>query len=123
MRALTQIILMYTAPDGTVYERPLTDLPEAGTLIDPETGDDLELTGWRPAADDDCGHNNERLRDDRLVECIDCKKVFRPGEHLFTVTVSGCTAEQAHTVMNERISPDEDYGFDYEIGYKAVSTS
>lgn len=120
MRALAQIILMYTAPDGTVYEQPLTDITTAGTLIDPETGDDMELTGWRFSNEVECGHNNERLRDDRLVECIDCKTVFRPDSHRFTVTVTGCTAEQADQVLNERISPDEDYGFDYEIGYEAA---
>lgn len=38
-------------------------------------------------------------------------------DHTFTVTVSGCTAEQAAQVMNERLSPDEDYGFAYELGY------
>lgn len=101
MRALTEIILMYTAPDGTVYEQPLRDLPDAGTLIDPETGDDLELSGWRPS--------------DEAPAAADV--------HLFTVTVSGCTAEEAQVVMNERISPDEDYGFDYEIGYEVASAN
>lgn len=35
--------------------------------------------------------------------------------HTFTVTVTGCTTEQATQVMTERIGPDEDYGFDYSI--------
>lgn len=38
--------------------------------------------------------------------------------HDFLVTVTGCNAAQADQVMNERISPDEDYGFDYAIGYQ-----
>jgi hypothetical protein len=38
----------------------------------------------------------------------------------FLVTVSGCDAAQAETVMQERITPDEDYGFDYEIGYRSA---
>lgn len=41
-----------------------------------------------------------------------------PTDHKFVVTVSGCTKEQAEQVMNERISPDEDYGFEYSIGYE-----
>jgi hypothetical protein len=40
------------------------------------------------------------------------------AEHQFTVTVSGCTYEQAEQVMNERTQHDEDYGFDYTIGYR-----
>lgn len=40
--------------------------------------------------------------------------------HDFVVTVSGCTPEQAEQVLNERISPEEDYGFDYEVGFKKL---
>lgn len=40
-------------------------------------------------------------------------------EHRFVVTVSGCTKEQAEQVMNERISYDEDYGFEYSIGHES----
>lgn len=36
-------------------------------------------------------------------------------EHTFTITVSGCTAEQAQQVISERIDHDEDYGFPYQI--------
>lgn len=39
-------------------------------------------------------------------------------EHTYLVTVSGCTADQAGQVMNERLAEDEDYGFFYEIGYR-----
>lgn len=39
------------------------------------------------------------------------------AEHTFTVTVSGCSAEEARQVMAERIYHDEDYGFDYQIGF------
>lgn len=35
--------------------------------------------------------------------------------HRFTVTVSGCTWEQAVRVMAERVHVDEDYGFAYRI--------
>lgn len=43
-------------------------------------------------------------------------------EYTFTVTVRGCTGEQAQRVMAERILHDEDYGFDYEIDYKSEGT-
>lgn len=43
-----------------------------------------------------------------------------PDGHGFLVTVSGCTAEQAERVVNERLAPDEDYGFPYELGWEAA---
>lgn len=33
----------------------------------------------------------------------------------FEVLVQYCSAEEAEIVMNERLCPDEDYGFDYVI--------
>lgn len=36
-------------------------------------------------------------------------------EHLFLVSIEGCTAQQAQQVLNERLLPEEDYGFDYQI--------
>ena len=44
-----------------------------------------------------------------------------PTVHTFTVTVSGCTAEQAEQVMAERLGHDEDYGFDYQIDYQTTT--
>lgn len=43
-------------------------------------------------------------------------------EHTFTVTVRGCTREQAQRVMDERILHDEDYGFYYGIDYESEWT-
>lgn len=43
--------------------------------------------------------------------------------HTFTVTISGCTPEQAEQVIAERISHDEDYGFPYTIRYEEAQTS
>ncbi|TXH09347.1 MAG: hypothetical protein E6R04_08325 [Spirochaetes bacterium] len=40
------------------------------------------------------------------------------GDHTFRVTVSGCTAAQAEQVMAERLGHDEDYGFDYHVGWQ-----
>ena len=44
-------------------------------------------------------------------------------DHPFTVTISGCTPEQAAQVIAERISHEEDYGFTYSIGYEEGQTS
>jgi hypothetical protein len=35
----------------------------------------------------------------------------------YTVTVTAATKEEADQVIAERISFDEDYGFDYRIGW------
>ena len=35
--------------------------------------------------------------------------------HEFTVTIAGCSREEAEQVLTERLGHDEDYGFDYEI--------
>lgn len=40
--------------------------------------------------------------------------------HRFITTVTGCNATQAETVMGERLLHDEDYGFDYTVGYEPV---
>lgn len=37
------VTLVYKDEDGKEYEQPLNDVFYSGTLIDPETGDDLEL--------------------------------------------------------------------------------
>lgn len=47
MNDTTDITLIYRNLDGEEFEQPLSDLPEAGILIDPESGDDLELLGWK----------------------------------------------------------------------------
>lgn len=43
--------------------------------------------------------------------------------HSFTVTITGCSKEEAEQVIAERIGHDEDYGFPYRIelegGYRA----
>ena len=40
--------------------------------------------------------------------------------HRFITTVTGCDATQAETVMGERLLHDEDYGFDYTVGYEPM---
>lgn len=41
--ALGQITLVYRDEQGASHEQPLSDLPEVGLLINPETGEDLAL--------------------------------------------------------------------------------
>lgn len=36
----------------------------------------------------------------------------------FTVTITTDTAAHARTVMAERLAHDEDYGFDYQLGWE-----
>lgn len=38
--------LIYQNPKGQEFSQHWRDLTEMGTLVDPETGDDLELVGW-----------------------------------------------------------------------------
>jgi hypothetical protein len=40
------------------------------------------------------------------------------NKFIFLVTVECDTAEQAETVMSERLDCDEWYGFDYEVGWR-----
>lgn len=47
------IVLIYTDEDGGLHEQPLADVAEAGPLVNVETGDGLELSGWRFAAGQD----------------------------------------------------------------------
>ena len=38
--------IVYADDKGCIYTQPLADLQEMGTLIDPDTGDDLIITGY-----------------------------------------------------------------------------
>lgn len=57
---LSEIALAYVDASGKIYEQPLADIQESGTLIDPESGDDLELTGWRLTAEERAEQAAER---------------------------------------------------------------
>lgn len=46
----TPMFLVYVAEDGTAHEQPFRDVPVSGSLIDPDTGDDMPIIGWRDAA-------------------------------------------------------------------------
>lgn len=38
--------LVYIDSEGNYHAQPWQDMDSVGTLIDPETGDDMELIGW-----------------------------------------------------------------------------
>ena len=38
--------LVYADSEGGHHYQPWQDLEESGTLINPETGDDMEMVGW-----------------------------------------------------------------------------
>lgn len=38
--------LVYVREDGQNEYQPWTDVVEVGTLIDPETGQDMQMVGW-----------------------------------------------------------------------------
>lgn len=46
MNPTQDIILIYLDAAEQTHTQPLCDIVEVGTLIDPETGDDMELVGW-----------------------------------------------------------------------------
>lgn len=43
---LDSMFIVYTDSEKRLYEQPLSDLPDSGTLIDPDTGDDMEIIGY-----------------------------------------------------------------------------
>lgn len=44
---LDSMYIVYTDEQKRLYEQPLSDLPDSGTLIDPDTGDDMPIVGYR----------------------------------------------------------------------------
>lgn len=45
---LDSMRIVYTDEQKRLYEQPLSDLPDVGTLIDPDTGDDMTIVGYKP---------------------------------------------------------------------------
>ena len=43
---LESLQIIYTDEKGCLYTQPLSDLPNSGTLVDPDTGDDMEIVGY-----------------------------------------------------------------------------
>lgn len=44
---LSSMHIVYTDKQKRLYDQPLSDLPDVGTLIDPDTGDDMEIIGYK----------------------------------------------------------------------------
>ena len=44
---LDSMLIVYTDDQKCLYEQPLNDLPDVGTLIDPDTGDDMTIVGYK----------------------------------------------------------------------------
>lgn len=44
---LDSMHIVYTDEQKRLYEQPLSDLPDSGTLIDPDTGDDMPIVGYK----------------------------------------------------------------------------
>lgn len=40
---LQSVVIVYVDQAGDYYRQPLCDIPYVGTLIDPDTGDDMEM--------------------------------------------------------------------------------
>ena len=47
MNPIDTILLVYVNFDSERFEQPLSDLMDVGTLIDPDTGEDMALIGWK----------------------------------------------------------------------------
>lgn len=44
---LDSVHIVYTDEKKCLYDQPLSDLPDVGTLIDPDTGDDMTIVGYK----------------------------------------------------------------------------
>lgn len=44
---LDSMHIVYTDEKGCLYDQPLSDLPDVGTLIDPDSGDDMAIVGYK----------------------------------------------------------------------------
>ena len=44
---LDSMYIVYTDEQKRLYDQPLSDLPDVGTLIDPDSGDDMAIVGYK----------------------------------------------------------------------------
>lgn len=47
IKNLGSVHIVYTDEKGCLYDQPLSDLPDVGMLIDPGSGDDMEIVGYK----------------------------------------------------------------------------
>lgn len=52
VKDLDKLILVYRDASGEEHHQPASDLMEAGTLVDPETDEDMDMIGWLETSDD-----------------------------------------------------------------------
>lgn len=41
------MFIVYTDEKKRLYDQPLSDLPDVDTLIDPDSGDDMAIVGYK----------------------------------------------------------------------------
>lgn len=46
MQPISKLTLVYRGSDGILYTQPGEDIVSSGTLIDPDTDEDMELIGF-----------------------------------------------------------------------------
>lgn len=46
MVSIDKLVLVYESEGGELYRQPGADVVSVGTLIDPDTGDDMPLVGF-----------------------------------------------------------------------------
>ena len=44
---LNSMHIVYISDKKCLYEQPLSDLPDSGTLVDPDTDNDMEIVGYK----------------------------------------------------------------------------
>lgn len=99
-RKITQQVHLFKAEDGTLYDWTMEDAVEAGTPIDPETGDDLKYVGPKPPESEIGNYfNTEELEstyvdpDDRFV--VSLLVGYNPADgHVLTVEEAANAALQ-----------------------------
>lgn len=42
--ALSNVTVVYEDAEGNYHRQPVSDISDVGTLIDPDTGDDMEMS-------------------------------------------------------------------------------
>lgn len=82
---------------------------------EPDATPERIAEAWSQTAWDWAQEGNEPVAEFLSIRRVDAPD---PLTHTYTVTVDGCPKEQADEVMANRISVDEDYGFDYAIDWE-----
>lgn len=107
---LNRVTLVYQDTDGTEYTQPLGDITDVGTLIDPLTGDDLELVGARIAGTDS---NAIVLGADAIrAEVTEAADVHNLTSTQVEHITNDLTDEEIETAINTEV--DDDFWTEYD---------